>query len=158
MRLLAASTGGLSPLSPSPSTKEMQMSKQVIGVIVLLVLIIGAVIFAVTRTSAKKDIPEPLKQKTVDIYDVEESKIVKVNQMDFEQKFKGAPQDYSPLGTMVNPANGHHVVPLISCWKCHKQIPPALVKKGENGMDVMKAYVCPECKQPAYDPMILQGI
>jgi len=134
------------------------MSKQVIGVIVLLVLIIGAVIFAVTRINKPPPIPEPLTQKTLDIYDVDDSKIVNVNQIEFEKKFKGAPQDYSPLGTMINPANGHHVVPLINCYNCHKPIPPALVKKGENGKEVMKAYTCPECKKNAYDPVVIDGI
>jgi hypothetical protein len=134
------------------------MTKRVVGVLVLLALITAAVFFAVTQTITTPTIPPSLREKTVEIYDVDDAKTITVNQMDFELKFKRAPPDYSPLGTLINPANGHHVVPLVSCFSCHSKIPMALIKKGEDGATVLKAYRCPQCKGPVYDAAVIDGI
>jgi hypothetical protein len=135
------------------------MSKQIIGVIVLLVLIIGAVIFTVTRTTTSKPIPKDVVTAKMKVYDLEDKKIVDVSAMDYKDKYKIVPDvtDKIPSGCMLNPANGHHYLVPLSCFSCSKIIPPALIYKGQDGIAAMKGYKCPECGGPAYSPQVIQN-
>jgi len=119
---------------------------KIIGIVVLVAVIVGAIVYTVRRGGAAKP-PERVLKAEVKLIGVKEPFEIKT--ITVEQKQNLARDEatgyYKIDGALW--ADPH------TCVSCGAQIPAVAIKPGtEKPGQLMTAYVCPKCGKAAYEP------
>jgi len=125
-----------------------------IAIVVLVLLIIVAVVWAVKRTAVppKGKAYYEAWNRPMKVMDVETKGEVEVKTGEWEQQLKVD----KATGYRIDPKTGHKLAIRMQCFSCHKWIPSPPIPVDATPEQIEKIhreYKCPECGKPAMPPM-----
>jgi hypothetical protein len=114
--------------------------------VVLVTVIVGAVVFAVTRTRGTAKITSKAGQQAFTVVNVETMQTASISLADWESW-----KNDKDTGYKISPKGQKFTSRVVSCWNCGEKIPAEPRKYGQEEDDARREYLCPKCKKHAYN-------